>query len=249
MSRDAWQLLDFDSEFFACRIARVTLPPRAAAEAAELASAADRAEIDCLVLLLDAGELDGLRASEDAGFRVVDLRLTISKSLSGDFAGPASAAAPAVRLALPDDLPGLQAIARESHHDSRFYADPNFPRERCDALYARWIERKCAGGAAAVFAVGAPGSPQGYLSCDLPDATCGQLDLLAVAPAARGHGCAAALTAHALAWMRSQGRQRARLVTQGRNTRALQHFGRFGFAAERIELWLHRWRTPRGASV
>jgi dTDP-4-amino-4,6-dideoxy-D-galactose acyltransferase len=238
-----WRELDFDSEFFGCRIARFDAVPGDAAAARALVSRADAAGIDCAYLLLDAADTAALRAAEDAGFRVVDVRLTIACALERADARAPIAGCASVRRAEASDVPALQAIARVSHRDSRFYADPQFPRERCDALYARWIERKCGGAAAAVFTAGERGATCGYLSCDLPEAGVGQLDLLAVAPEARGRGVAAALTAHALAWFRDSGRTRARLVTQGRNANALRHFARFGFAAERVELWLHRWRA------
>jgi ribosomal protein S18 acetylase RimI-like enzyme len=238
----AWRELAFDSEFFGCRIARVDAIPGERGAARELSARLDTAGVDCSYLLLDAAEPEALRAAEDAGYRVVDVRLTIARVLALSTLETAPNGRAAVRRAAPADQAALQAIARVSHRDSRFYADPHFPRERCDALYARWIERKCEGAAAAVFVVGEPGAACGYLSCDLPEADVGQLDLLAVTPAARGRGHAAALTAHALAWFRESGRTRARLVTQGRNAKALGHFARFGFSAERVELWLHRWR-------
>ncbi len=242
MTPAPWEPLDFDTAFFGCRIARVTAPLPDAAHARELARSADAAGVACLYALLDAGEAAGLGALEDAGFRVVDVRLTLARPLAEAPGGGEPGRAREVRLAEPSDLPGLQAIARESHRDSRFWADPHFPRERCGALYARWIERKCLGGAAAVFVLGAPGAPEGYLSCDLnPDAS-GQIDLIGIAESLRRRGRASALTCHALAFLRREGRERALVVTQGRNSRALRHFGRHGFATARVQLWLHRWR-------
>lgn len=247
MSAARFQPLDFDSAFFGCAIGRVEAAALHPEEARALVDSADAAGLDCLYYLVDAADSSSCLAAQEAGFRVVDLRLRIGRPLAGPLPCPPVPAELRVRLAHERDLPALMAIARQSHRDSRFYADPRFDRERCDALYARWIERKCRGAAAAVFVAGEVGAPLGYLSCDLNPDDSGQLDLLAVDPVQRGRGVAAALTAHALAWMREQGRRRARLVTQGRNRRSLHHFGRFGFSAEQLELWLHRWRPAAPA--
>ena len=208
-------------------------------EAVQAAASHLGEEVETVVVLNRC--TDGTRRiAESAGFFLVDVRLTIARPVGE--AGGGRPPATTVRLAEPQDVPRLQEIARVSHHDSRLYADPHFARARCDDLYARWIERKCEGHADAVFVVDTEDGASGYLSCDLPEPGVGQLDLLAVAPQARGRGLAAALTAGALDWFRERGLSRARLVTQGRNANALGHFGRFGFVAERVELWLHRWR-------
>ena len=45
----------------------------------------------------------------------------------------------------------LEAIARTAFTDSRFYADPNFSREQCADLYARWIAESARGFADALL--------------------------------------------------------------------------------------------------
>ena len=59
-------------------------------------------------------------------------------------------AAPSTAHATPTPT-ALRAIARASHGDTRFYADPHFPDERCDDLYDTWIRRSLEGWADAVL--------------------------------------------------------------------------------------------------
>ena len=142
--------LEWDSEFFGRRIARVTASPFTAFEAGEVLAWARAERIDCLYLLVDAGDAVGIRSAEVAGFRLVDLRVTLGRPLRGGEALPA-ARPDAVRPSTPADVPALRRIARTSHRDSRFYADPRFPEALCDAFYQRWIERRCAEEASAVL--------------------------------------------------------------------------------------------------
>ena len=127
--------LAWDSAHFGLKIGRVTergsdVPDRAVRQAAA-------SGIDCLYLLADSEDADTLRSAAAAGFRVVDIRVT----LSGDI--PQAIDQAGIRVAIADDLPFLTQIAQSSHRDSRFYADGRFSWVRCDALFAAWIERSC----------------------------------------------------------------------------------------------------------
>ena len=170
------EVLAWDSEHFGCRIGRIVLGGGGCLDRERLAAvdAWCRAEaIDCLYFLADAGDPATAALAEEAGFRLVDLRVTLEgeqrphpRPLShlppapppGEGRQEAGSLlfsplpgtgrgelgeGPGVRAALPDDVPALRRIAAVSHHDSRFYADPHFDRARCDELYATWIEKSC----------------------------------------------------------------------------------------------------------
>jgi dTDP-4-amino-4,6-dideoxy-D-galactose acyltransferase len=152
---DPGELLPWDSDFFGCRIGRV----RGSSLTPELVTRIDRwaarERVECLYLLAGLADPDTPPLAEASGFRLVDVRITLERS--DDDAGimvpatsprtadglPASAptGALAIRPADAADLPALRRLAATSHRDSRFYYDPHFARERCDALYAAWIER------------------------------------------------------------------------------------------------------------
>ncbi len=246
--RGPCRFLDFDSEFFGRRIARVLAPRLGAAEARGIHAFVRDESIDCLYYLARSGDRESIRRAEDLGFRLTDLRLTIARPLQAPGLELPAERPGAVRLSTPKDVPALAEIARVSHRDSRFYSDPHFPEARCDDLYALWIERKCTGGADAVFVAEHEGRPAAYLSCDLHEGDSGQLDLLAVAPAARGHGLGTLLTAVSLRWFAERGKRRAFLVTQGSNAHSLRLFGEgFGFVPQELELWYHWWPAEDAA--
>jgi dTDP-4-amino-4,6-dideoxy-D-galactose acyltransferase len=152
---------------------------------------AARESVECLYFLADAADPETAPLAEEAGFRLVDVRMTLDRRLrsggggagggraSGGGAGASAAgaapaeavavrqAAPAVALrrAAPADVPELRRIAAASHHDSRFYHDPHFDRGRCGELYSIWIENCCGDpdGAVLVAAAARPAAGAGAI--------------------------------------------------------------------------------------
>src|ERR1035441_5242021 len=127
----AWKILEWDSEFFGFRIARAFAAPSAAAMAATVEECA-RQQVRCLYFLAEAGDTATIRLLERQGFGFADVRLTLIQQSPG--AGQ-PLEIPGIRRARAADLPALTRAARISHQIGRFYADRNFPRDRCDALY------------------------------------------------------------------------------------------------------------------
>jgi dTDP-4-amino-4,6-dideoxy-D-galactose acyltransferase len=268
---------EWDSAFFGVRIAEVAARRPAADELHRIAGQSDDAGIDCLYLLADAADADTLRAAEQNGFSLVDIRLTLdcelgvaSRSPSRGAAADAATASSRgtvseldltanagaqIRAASATDLTALKTLARTSHRNTRFYRDPRFDRERCDELYAVWIERSINGELAdAVWVVDVGGAACGYLtiradtgapvSADPRERRASTIGLIAIDPRHRGRGYGDALLRHAQTWTSERGLRRVRVVTQGNDPRAIRFYERAGFLASRVELWYHRWRSP-----
>jgi dTDP-4-amino-4,6-dideoxy-D-galactose acyltransferase len=232
MSQAPCELLEWDSAFFAVRIARV-------AEAGGDFSC-DAVEawcrehgVDCLYYLADAAIEDPALVAR--GFVPVDVRLTLEMPLDAGL----DRAAESVRPARAEDLPALREIAAISHSASRFFADPRF-RTRAPALYETWIEKSLQGMADAVL-VADTGAPVGYITCNRHDDGTGQIGLFAVAASAQGRGLGGALVRGALSWLGRGGCHTARVVAQGGNTRAVAAYERSGFRPLRSQRWYHRW--------
>jgi RimJ/RimL family protein N-acetyltransferase len=164
----------------------------------------------------------------------VDVRLTLE--------GPTSASVQPVRPHRESDIETLRRIARVSHTDTRFYADPRFPDERCDELYDTWIRRSCEGWADVVLVAEREDAPVGYMTVHRRNGV-GSLGLLGVDPAARGHGIGESLVRGALAWCADAGIPRGTLFTQARNVGSQRLFQRLGFRTAGVDLWLHKWFT------
>ncbi|HEY3418265.1 MAG TPA: GNAT family N-acetyltransferase [Armatimonadota bacterium] len=185
----------------------------------------------CLYLLT---AMEGRTEVDRWGFRLADIRMTLERNTGAVTPGKG------VRPARDADIPALAAIARESHTDSRFYADPGFPRERCDALYQTWIEKSCRGYAKAVLVAEQDGRPAGYITCDWSEDV-GHIGLVAVAGWARGAGLGRELVNASVDLFLRGELRRVSVVTQGRNVSAQRLYQRCGFLTASVQLWYHRW--------
>lgn len=248
MSDSSPRFLDWDTQFFGVRIASLQ-PRECGVESLRRALDWCRAErIACLYLRSDADDVTTLRAAGELHFRFVDVRMTLDRELG---ASGVPASHESVRAAKPDDVAALRAIAAYNHTNTRFYADGRFDRERCDELYATWVEKSVNGWAERVLVADTGAGAQGYLSIHLrapkPASTDrsappqAEIGLVGIAREAQGRGLGRALVESALAWMRAKGCERVSVVTQGRNIAAQRLYQACGFRTCALELWHHRW--------
>jgi dTDP-4-amino-4,6-dideoxy-D-galactose acyltransferase len=231
------RFLEWDSTFFARRIASVA---NAALRPEDVVSVVDwcRADrIECVYVLPDSEDVPAMHALEDAGARLVDVRMMFDRKLEAT----AGATPSTVRPSRPSDVPALRTIAGQSHSNSRFYADPHFPRARCDELYATWIEKSCRGWADRVFVAEHENRPVGYLSCHVREEGRGEIGIVGVAPEAQGHGLGRDLVVSALRFFAEQGLSRVTVVTQGRNIVAQRLYESMGFRTSSVKCWHHLW--------
>jgi dTDP-4-amino-4,6-dideoxy-D-galactose acyltransferase len=233
--------LEWDSNFFGRRIARVRIDRLAKETALELLSWCEFNRIDCIYFLADSSDPGTARLAESSNFNFVDIRVTLDRSMKSD--STFNFTESRVRDAREADIPALRSIARTSHRDSRFYYDENFPRSLCDALYETWIEKSCQGWAAKVFVADDEGKAVGYITCHLAVPKIGQIGLVGVGEKSRGKDLGRALVGRALRWFTEQGVENVSVVTQGRNVRAQRLYQQNGFVTRSLELWYHHWFT------
>ena len=166
------RLLDWDSEFFGFRIARLQQSALTPLILSDVFNGA-------IVKKCDASISWYLRISriielaEASGFRMADIRITLVRELGANAGSTKS-----VRAFRESDLASLRAIAAVSHRDSRFYNDLGFPDQRCDELYQTWIERSCRGYADSILVAEHCLEPAGYVSCHLESGGIGILGCL-----------------------------------------------------------------------
>jgi dTDP-4-amino-4,6-dideoxy-D-galactose acyltransferase len=201
-----------------------------------------------MYLLVDSGDAEAIRLAQRFGWRTVDLRVTLGAALADVAQG-----ADGVRAAAADDISRLRELAKRSHRASRFYADGSFPREACDDLFAKWIERSVldrdfagvvlvALNEALDEALDEISEPLGYISCAIKD-NGGQIGLIAVDEKARGQGFGQRLLAESARWFAAQGAERISVATQGSNIPALRMYEHFGLSIESMQIWFHWWRA------
>ena len=239
-------MLPWDSDFFGLRIARVRLRQLGPHDVSNVAAWCRRQRVDCAYFLASGRDPATSRRAQDAGYRMVGVRASLSTDLRPQ---PRRRSPKGVRPPDPMDIEPIAALARSAFHDSRFYRDGNFERQRCDALYETWVRKSCAGWAQAVFLTGRRGTPDGFVTCHLDPGMVGRIGLIAIEPRARGAGVGSQLLETALQWFAERGAIRASVVTQGGNVDAIRLYERLGFRIDSLDFWYHFWprgqRTPR----
>lgn len=232
-------ILDWDSRFFGKTIGRVsgaTLTPQLATQINGWALAN---RVDCLYFLAASADRITTRTAEDDGYHLTDIRLTLERRLQGQTIQTDDS--PAIRPANEGDIDALRMISRNNHHDSRFYYDGRFDREKCDELYAIWIEKSVRGSADQVLVWDESGQAVAYVTGKLLSEGLGSVELVGVHPEWQGKGIGYKLTGQLLGWFQRQGAARVTVVTQGRNIAAQVLYQRCGFVSLSTELWYHKW--------
>lgn len=236
---DPCHFLPWDSDHFGFPIARVSGATMTSEVAVQVDAWCRQAGIRCAYFQTDVADTASARAAEDAGFRLVDIRLSFSTALEPGHAQPGGSS---LRAATAEEGPHLEAIARTAYQMTRFYADPGFPVDRSDALYATWIRRSLEGQAEAVLVTGVEGGPTGFITCHrLPDHRGGRIGLVGVAAGHQGRGLGRQLIRGAFEWFRSADAPSVEVATQARNLRAQRLYQECGFRIAEAALWFHRW--------
>lgn len=240
MSAPPCELLQWDTDFFGQRVARVHGHRLDTALLAQIDAWCAQHGVDVLYFLADANDPNATHLAEASGFRLADIRLTLERIIS--HADGSQEAAPKIRPAVLADIPHLCAIAAYSYTASRFFYDRRFPAEKAAELYEIWIEKSVRGAADAVLVADtARGGVGGYITCELKPGSEGQIGLVGVAQSARGMGTGGLLVKAAIGWFARHGAETVKVVTQGRNVAGQRLYQRSGFLTHSLRLWYHRW--------
>jgi dTDP-4-amino-4,6-dideoxy-D-galactose acyltransferase len=239
------ELLPWDTEFFHRRIGRVCADTLRPELAVQIDKWSQNNRIQGLYFLSRADDPVTLLTAGQRGFGLVDIRLTFERKVVS-LPDPACSDLPAgisIRPAVPEDLAGLQTIARMAHTTTRFFNDPNFPRERVEHLYSTWIALEVQGRARIVLvAASAASQPLAYVSCHLePRRKEGQIGLIGVSAEVRGKGVGKSLVLAAMDWFRTHEVREVTVVTQGNNRVAQRLYQQCGFLSHDLQLWYHKW--------
>lgn len=239
--------LSWDTNYFGIPIARL-YPSRINERILRFAlNFCRQKKIKCLYYLANSQDSQSVRLAEQHGFHLVDVRLSFSVDLA-HFSGSQNTGRNLVakstlqiRNAIPEDIPHLRKIARQSYSLSRYYYDPHFSREKCHQFYADWIQKSCQGGVKKVLVADWEGRPVGFITCDLDSPRKGSIYLVGVLKNFFGRGIASLLVHRGLEWFKSESVQSVAVVTQARNCAAQKLYQRCGFTTSKTELWYHKW--------
>lgn len=236
-------ILEWDSQFFGKKIGRVTGSKLDPQKAAIINTWSEKNQVDCLYFLATSDDPQTSQTAENDRYHWVDNRVTLANKLQEPISVSSNPAQ--IRQAQENDIESLRIISRNNHLDSRFYFDGHFDRDKCDELYAVWIEKSVRGGADQVLVWVEDRQPIAYVTGRITRDGSGSVELVGVHPAWQGKGIGYQLTMHLLAWFQKQRSNHVIVVTQGRNIGAQVLYQRCGFVTVSIELWYHKWFLNR----
>jgi ribosomal protein S18 acetylase RimI-like enzyme len=211
-------VLEFDSEWFGCRIGRYDGDPAEADQWGKDNSVA------CVYTLLPLAQISAVHDAARRGFRLVDVRV--------EFAAKSQLIINEARYVKPEDGEAIKEIAYRSFQKTRFHNDRLFDRDRVNAMYANWALTS----AGDTMLVDAENARAGFVVVGET-----HLELIAVDPSHRGAGYGRTLAAAALGHAHRHGRRELKVVTQGGNHAAQRTFQSVGFELVDTSLWLHKW--------
>lgn len=195
-------------------------------------------------------DLRSSRLVQAHGYKLVDIRIDMERATAANSATLAPMRLDSdyvIRLAEFSDTSRLRELAAQNHRGSRFYNDGRFPRQRCDELYAHWIESDVRDRGGTVFVAANSSGAVGYAACKV-DGESARVGLLGVDAMHRQRGLAARLLDALIGAVRSVGVQTIRSATQGANVGSLRTHERGGFTTTAVGLWHHKWFDTSVAS-
>lgn len=234
-----YQILDWDSDFFGVKVARITDPGLTAQKLTDLLSELKRKCIK-LVYWPSERERDNDEAKGLCG-HLVDIKTTfvidfrsfdLDSFISTDIVEPYS-------LSMP--IADIEDLAIQSGEYSRFAIDPHLPREQFVSLYKTWINRSLSKEIASeVLVIRDAGRVVGMVTLGEKDGR-GDIGLIAVDASCRGKKYGEKLVRAAQRWFVKNGYVFGQVVTQGMNSPACNLFKKCGYSTEKAEYFYHFW--------
>jgi len=231
------RFLNWDSDFFGKRIARIQSRCLTADEAKGVDLWCRTQHIDCVYYLADGANTDSSTQAEKHGFHLVDLRVTFSRDLTCDLP---TAVYEDLREAGEGDLLHLKKMTRENHTISRFFADTHFDPKRSAEMYEVWIENDFRRENGQLWVKVVNDLAVAYTSVTLHGKNA-EIGLVGVDAGHRRKGYGAETVNWTLQRLAEAGMSSVEVVTQGRNIAAQVLYEKCGFVTKSFDLWYHKW--------
>ena len=209
-----------------------------------------------LSVRLPEGALAGLHAVEAVGFRVIESFLTFGRKTAGEIPPIRSACSQngetrdggsdfQVRLAHPEEMETVAAIAYRAFQSFRWRVDPQIPESRARHSRREWVRNGFKGRAEAIYVAENESGPVGFalLRSKMSTEKIGEIELIAVDPALHGRGIGKGLVAAAIRHYQGKTSE-IHVGTQAKNLQAIGLYTRMGFSVIRSELSFHRHTEP-----
>jgi dTDP-4-amino-4,6-dideoxy-D-galactose acyltransferase len=236
------EILDWDTEFFGFRVARI-LPPRLnEAELRAIMSELREENVSLAYWGSDSSSSTSKESGLSAGGALVDNKVTYVLDLRKVDPDETRASQRIHKYSSRQCSEELEALAIECGGHSRFRVDPLIPNEQFEELFKVWMRRSVSKEIA--NSVWVADDENAGLSGVVTTRTTGgrgAIGLLAVHPHSQGKGLGRALVRAASSEFIAKGHKFAQVVTQGSNSRSCRLYESTGYQIERTENVFHFW--------
>jgi len=235
------EYLEWDSQFFGFNIGRIDLKKdHLTPEALDSALLEARNNhLKCLYLEIPFGLPEVVAYCSENEFYLVDLKTTLSKTLSikkNKFRSKN------ITYKIKDEYyPFFKIIIGEISRQSRYFYDPKFGTKNCLRLYEEWLrksiyEKFCND----IIIYIKDKKPAGFITVRIKSGI-PFIDLLGVSNEIQKKGIGACLIDEVERSMSKSGHKVLKVVTQGHNVRALRLYQRKKFKIESVNIFYHKW--------
>lgn len=135
----------------------------------------------------------------------------------------------------------LRELAFAIGKESRFYLDPNMPRDAYQQIYAAWMENSVKHEVADDLMVVSAGDKEIGVVTLVDKGDYGNISLIAVDADYRGQGVGSRLIAAAIHWCVQRSHAYCEVVTQNSNLAACHLYQKNGFSLAHTEHFYHFW--------
>ncbi len=215
--------LDWDTEFFGIPCARVTLNKELTEREMEALQEQCKAYEFVTIENTCGSSMNNFLLGEKTKAYITDCAVLLKKKSeahSAEAYGDTS-----IRLAVEEDLPWIEDIAKEAFVTSRFYNDPQIPEEKASGLYKSWVNNAFADENMTIFV---SEEKNGFLIYYQNEKTA-HLNLIAAGGENRKKGVGTALTKYADNYAFENGCVDFYVGTQAMNITAINLYIKCGF--------------------
>jgi dTDP-4-amino-4,6-dideoxy-D-galactose acyltransferase len=230
--------LKWDSDFFGFPIGRIQAQGvTAKALGAEL-ERAKAGRIEFVELFCDAADSASVRAAEETGFRLADLKCHLTKPLEERIPpGRAVLRGWSFEKILIKDLGRLASVEAGMFRESRYYQYPGFDEAKVDLMFKLWLENAVkARHDDECFVISRQGEIGAFCTIRSRGRARASIGLFGVRGAFQGRGLAGVLLGRVSSLLRRRGVRELDVATQAKNRKALCVYQRNGFVLNRISL-------------
>lgn len=235
-------ILDWDSNFFGFRVARI-LPTRL--DASHLESILNELRREKVMLAYWASDRDSPEsevAGNSLGGFLADRKTTYLFDLGTLNEDPKGGMQSVVEYGEATATEELEQLAIQSGEYSRFKVDPKIPTERFEEMYRLWIRQSVSERLAdAVMVIQGSGDKVIGLVTLGQISGRGDIGLIAVDLDSRGHGYGRVLVNSSLRFFLAEGYKYSQVVTQRDNVPACSLYESIGYTVEKCENLFHFW--------